>query len=294
MPAATRISRARADRLRPHLEALAAAPPAGPDPIDYVHRYTDDADREVAALIAASLAFGRVASFASTLDAVFALANAGGGPAAWAATAIDRHDPGLEPLFYRWVRGPDLQRLVRTIGRFRARHGSLARFMDDIIQPSDRHIGAGLAQLVDTLRALSLEPGEAAFEDLPRGFRHLLPHPRTGSACKRLCMLARWMTRTSPPDLAMWSAAPSQLIIPLDTHVHKVAKLLGLTRRVDGSWRTALEITRNLRRIDSDDPVRFDFALAHLGISGACKGRRVQSICDPCALRPVCKVGGIG
>ena len=145
MPAATRISRARADRLRPHLEALAAAPPEGPDPIDYVHRYTDDADREVAAIIAASLAFGRVASFASTLDAVFALANAGGGPAAWAATAIDRHDPGLEPLFYRWVRGPDLQRLVRTIGRFRARHGSLARFMDDIIQPSDRHIGAGLA-----------------------------------------------------------------------------------------------------------------------------------------------------
>lgn len=294
MPTATRISRARADRLRPHLEALAASPPSGPDPIDYVHRYTSSDDREVAAIIAACLAFGRVASFAGTLDALFVLADAAGGPAAWTTAALTADDPGLEPLFYRWVRGPDLQRLVRTIGRFRAKHGSLAGFMAEAIQSSDQDVGPGLEQLVDTLRALALEPSEHGFEALPRGFRHLLPHPKTGSACKRLCMLARWMTRSSAPDLAMWSASPSQLIIPLDTHVHKVAKLLGLTQRNDGSWRTALEITQNLGRIDPQDPVRFDFALAHLGISGACKGRRIKSICEPCALRPVCKVGGIG
>ena len=294
MAAATRISRARADRLRPHLEALAAAPPDGPDPIHYVHRYSSPADREIAAVIAACLAFGRVASFANTLDAIFALADAGGGPAAWAERSLRSDDPGLAPLFYRWVRGSDLQRLVRTLGRFRIKHGRLSDFMNRAIQPSDRHIGPGLERLVDTLRDLAVEPREDSFEDLSRGFRHLLPHPRTGSACKRLCMLARWMTRTSAPDLAMWQVAPKQLIIPLDTHIHKVSKLLGLTRRTDGSWRTALEITQNLSRIDREDPVRFDFALAHLGISGACRGRRIKSICEVCALRPVCKIGGIG
>ena len=294
MPAATRISRARADRIRPHLEALLATPPEGPDPVDYVHRYTSSSDREVAALIAASLAFGRVASFGGTLDKMFALADRVGGPAAWSSAALSADDPDLESLFYRWVRGPDLQRLVRTIGRFRVEYGSLAAFMNGAIRAKDQHIGPGLTQLVDALRELALEPGEQEFEALPRGFRHLLPHPRSGSACKRLCMLARWMTRSSTPDLDMWNAAPSQLVIPLDTHIHKVATLLGLTRRTDGSWRTALEITRNLARIDPDDPVRFDFALAHLGISGSCKGRRIKSICDPCALRPVCKVGGIG
>ena len=271
-----------------------ATPPAGPDPVDYVHRYRSAADQEVAALIAASLAFGRVASFAGTLDKIFALADAGGGPAAWSEAALKADDPALEPIFYRWVRGPDLQRLVRTIGRFRAEHGSLAEFMNGAIEANDQHIGPGLIQLVDTLRTLALEPGEQGFEALPRGFRHLLPNPRSGSACKRLCMLARWMTRASSPDLDMWTASPRQLVIPLDTHIHKVSTLLGLTRRTDGSWRTALEITRNLARIDPDDPVRFDFALAHLGISGSCKGRRLKPICDPCALRPVCKVGGIG
>ena len=292
MPAATRVSRARS---RP-----ASSPSGGPGrgprgarSIDYVHRYTDDADRSRSAC-AASLAFGRVAAFAGTLDAVFALADAGGGPAAWAATAIDRHDPGLEPLFYRWVRGPDLQRLVRTIGRFRALHGSLARFMDDTIQPSDRHIGGGLAQARGHTESALLDSGESAFGDLPRGFRHLLPHPRTGSACKRLCMLARWMTRTSPPDLAMWSGTkpgdPSPSILMCTRSQSSRGSPVASTE--SGELRS--EITRNLGRIDPDDPVRFDFALAHLGISGACKGRRVQSICDPCALRPVCKVGGIG
>ena len=95
MPAATRISRARADRIRPHLEALLATPPEGPDPVDYVHRYTSSSDREVAALIAASLAFGRVASFGGTLDKMFALADRVGGPAAWSSAALSADDPDL-------------------------------------------------------------------------------------------------------------------------------------------------------------------------------------------------------
>ncbi|MBW2258057.1 MAG: DUF2400 family protein, partial [Deltaproteobacteria bacterium] len=130
-----------------------------------------------------------------------------------------------------------------------------------------------------------------AFGDLPRGFRTFLPSPTGGSACKRWNMFLRWMVRppTEGIDLGLWdSLPPSALVVPLDTHVLRIARLVGLTRRRDGSWRTAAEITANLRLLDPDDPVRFDFALAHLGISGACKGRRDEAVCSACPLRPVC------
>jgi endonuclease III len=79
-------------------------------------------------------------------------------------------------------------------------------------------------------------------------------------------------------------------VVPLDTHVHRVARALGLTARRDASWRTADEITRSLRRIDPADPVRFDFALCHLGMSGMCPARRDRARCAVCPLRGGCRV----
>jgi uncharacterized protein (TIGR02757 family) len=104
-------------------------------------------------------------------------------------------------------------------------------------------------------------------------------------------MLLRWMIRDTWPDLGLWAIPSSKLILPLDTHTLSISQMLGLTRRRDGSWRTAAEITRNLRRIDPADPIRFDFALAHLGISGECQKQRVPLICDRCPMVPVCHVG---
>ena len=100
------------------------------------------------------------------------------------------------------------------------------------------------------------------------------------------------MVRPDGVDLGLWRAIPpSALVIPLDTHVGRIARLLGLTTRGDTSWRTAESITASLRRFDAADPVRFDFALAHLGISGACAGRRVPTICAACPLDDVCQAG---
>jgi uncharacterized protein (TIGR02757 family) len=291
---ATRLQKRRAALLRERLNLLQSSAKPGPDPIDFARRYSDTDDQEVAALLASSLAFGRVASFWPVLDRMFALADEQGGPAEWARRSIEQPDDALEPLFYRWVRGPDLQRWTQTIGRFRAQYGSVASFVALNHKPDHTDIGPLLAALISALRTNALDAPGQTFGDLPRGFRHLLPHPESGSACKRWCMFARWMTRTESPDLGLWSVPTSQLIIPLDTHIHRVAQFIGLTRRKDGSWRTAVEITQNLRRIDAEDPTRFDFVLAHLGISGTCKGRRVAEICDPCALITVCKTGRPG
>lgn len=293
MAAATRLSAQRAQRLRDHFEALTSAFEPGLDPVDFVHRYTHPDDQEVAALFASALAFGRVASFTPVLDNIFALADAAGGPATWVDRSVHAPDPGLNPLFYRWVRGPDLARFAAAIGRFRKRHGSVRRWVNQSDSTADSDIGPTLSRLVTEFRDLSTADSES-FADLSRGYKHLLPHPDSGSACKRWCMFARWMTRTESPDIGLWNIDPEALIIPLDTHIHRVSRMVGLTRRNDGSWRTAREITANLRRVDPSDPVRFDFVLAHLGIDGQCKGRRIAAICDRCSLVPVCKTGRPG
>jgi uncharacterized protein (TIGR02757 family) len=91
-------------------------------------------------------------------------------------------------------------------------------------------------------------------------------------------------------DLGVWPGISSSvLVVPLDTHLARIARHLGLTDRRDMSWRTAEEITGNLRRLDPEDPVRFDFALCHLGMSGACPARRDRECCRVCLLRGSCR-----
>jgi uncharacterized protein (TIGR02757 family) len=116
-----------------------------------------------------------------------------------------------------------------------------------------------------------------------------MPSPRNGSACKRWNLYLRWMVRADTVDRGLWTCLrPADLVIPLDVHVLRISQFLGLTSRKDASWRTAAEITKGLAELDPNDPVRFDFAISHLGISGACLGYRSPPICAGCALDPVC------
>ena len=266
------------------------------DPLWWVKRYDDPADIEVAAVFASGLAFGRVAAFWPVLAAIFAQADDAGGPAHWVDSFSEADAHALEPLQYRWMRGPDFALLARTLQQ--ARHeGSLGARLIEAHRARHRDLGPALDSLVSVLRDHASVAAGRPYRALPRGFRYFLPRPSDGSACKRWLMMLRWMVRTpgSGPagvDLGLWPLPPRKLIIPLDTHVLRLSRFIGLTRRTDGSWRTAQEVTRNLARLDPDDPVRFDFALSHLGISGACRQRRVADVCDACELVSVCRVGG--
>lgn len=262
------------------------------DPVAFPRRYTDPADREVAAILAASLAYGRVAAFRPVLDRLFVLADAAGGPRRW----VDGFEPArdgipLRPMIYRWNRGVDFVLLLTALNRLYRTVPSLEQHLvgDDL--------PAALDRLVGTIRTAAVASAEAcdvaavSFDDLPRGFRTLVPTPSDGSATKRWWMFLRWMIRSPDDgiDLGLWRTwRPSALVVPLDTHVLRISRFLGLTARTDGSLRTALEVTASLRQLDPDDPVRFDFALAHLGISGACRGRRDDTICPACPLHDVC------
>jgi len=272
-------------QLAPFLEALVdsvdTAARRAADPVAFVHRYTDPFDQQVAAMLAAGLAFGRVAAFASVLEEAFAVLDAHGGPARAARSMPSGVASALAGLQYRWIRGPDMAVFLGAVG-------ARLRELDALQQGGSA--SDGLGRLVEALRAEVEQSTGRGWAEQARGVRYLLPHPGDGAACKRLCMLHRWMVRPADGiDLGLWSRPPRTLVIPVDTHVQRVARFLGLTARRDASWRTAEEITATLRRIDPDDPVRFDFALAHLGISGACRGMRHPEACPGCPLDPVCQ-----
>ncbi len=92
-------------------------------------------------------------------------------------------------------------------------------------------------------------------------------------------------------DLGLWApegVRPSDLLVPVDVHVHKLSRNLGLTRRASPSWTTTVEITRALARFDPADPVKYDFSLCHLGMLQRCPSRRDRKRCSGCPVMPVC------
>jgi len=123
----------------------------------------------------------------------------------------------------------------------------------------------------------------------PLGVCYFFPRPSAGSGCKRLNLFLRWMVRHDALDLGVWSRiSPAKLIVPLDTHVIRVGRCLRLTKYVSPGWPMARQITASLRALDPDDPVKYDFALCHLGMMNACGFGRSQRDAQ-CPLRGLCQ-----
>jgi uncharacterized protein (TIGR02757 family) len=126
--------------------------------------------------------------------------------------------------------------------------------------------------------------------DEARGFRYLLPDPADGSTTKRLHMFFRWVSRPADGiDLGLWeSARPADLIMPLDTHTSRICRYIGLTTRASTDLKAAQQVTAALAVMRPEDPLYFDFAIAHLGISKRCIHRRSPDHCPGCPLDSVC------
>jgi uncharacterized protein (TIGR02757 family) len=289
---------ASAPTLGAHLDRLAHTYHArylDTDPIGEVRRFTSPDDREIAAFLAAGLAFGRVDLILVHLRDLWRRLDHAPAHAAdhWTARRARR----LDGFVHRWVRGDDVAAVLGAIGRARREHGSLRTLFLDGYAPGDPDLGASLGRFVDALRGrVRLGRSRRALpeESLPRGVRTFFAHPRRGGACKRLNLFLRWMVRPDDGvDLGLLDPVrPDQLVIPLDTHVARISRYLGLTRRRTADWKMAAEITARLRELDPADPVRYDFAISRLGILDACPRRRDPGRCTACTLNPVCTLGG--
>jgi uncharacterized protein (TIGR02757 family) len=255
------------------------------DPLVFAHRYPKPEDREVVAFLASSFAFGRVASIQASLEKI--LVALGPSPARF----LDGYYGGPLPLKkfkHRWVTLADLELFLLAIARARREHGSLRNLFAecDLGEP-------------DFVPALERFYAELAFysavpdADATRGLRFLLPSPGQGSACKRAHLFLRWMVRATGFDLGLWTGArfdASRLLLPMDTHVHRISTYLGLTRRKAADLAASREATEWLRKIAPDDPVAYDWAISRLGILAECVRERTRRHCERCAVRPVCRV----
>lgn len=251
------------------------------DPLELPHRYAAPDDIEIAALLSSALAYGRVDLFKPRLTTL--LESLGPHPSHTARTqdrkALLARTRGFS---YRMTGPEEIVSLLLGAGRLQTAHGSLgAAFTERFNEAKEPTVQTALGLFIDDLIT----------KKASRRLKHLLPHPSRGSACKRMNLFLRWMVRgPDGTDFGLWRGIPkTALVIPLDTHVHRISRLLGLTRRTDLSWRTAEEITARLRALDADDPVKFDFALSHHGISGDCPARRDERKCSPCQLKSVCR-----
>lgn len=272
------------------------------DPIHRVRRYHTSRDLEVAGYCAAALAFGRVSSVLRSVDAL--LGAMGRSPGRF----VRRFDPWRDAetvgaITHRWARGTDLVALLWILRRMIETHGSIESCFleghdpnaEDVAGAIDRFSERALATdgLDDVYGARTgghsvgaLSPGDAAPR---RGVGYFFPRPSKGSACKRFNLYLRWMVRRDRLDVGAWSGVrPAQLIVPLDVHVIRVGQCLGLTRYRSPGLPMAREITASLRRLDPDDPVKYDFALCHIGMLDRCGFREPRGSAD-CPLNGWCR-----
>jgi len=283
---------ARAELLRPALDALLAETDAPArmrgDPVELPHRYSDPRDVEVAALLCAALAYGRVDLFKPRLAAL--LPALGPSPATVAMKSSPRELLRRAKGFaYRMTDARDVACLLLGAGAILREHGTLGACFSQHYRRTGS-VREALGAFVGDLCAPDFTPITGQ-KSPTRRLKHLLPHPDRGSACKRLNLFLRWMVRgPDGVDFGLWREVPAAaLVVPLDTHVHRIGRFIGLTNRKDLSWRTAEDITRKLRALDPGDPVRYDFALSHLGISGTCAARKDARRCSGCPLKPICR-----
>ena len=284
------------DLLRERLDALVATFDVStiePDPLQLVRRYHDPLDAEVAGLLAAAFAYGRADIVVATVGAV--LAKMRPSPYRYLAK-FDRSEAlkRFAGFSHRFHKTRELVALLGCIARAIETRGSLGALFKECYDEKDVDIGPSLTRFVNALRATSpLAPrsGERVAEGRVRGaLAYLLTSPSDGSACKRMNLYLRWMVRRTSPDLALWTFIdPSKLVMPVDTHIHRIATFLGLNDRKSADWKAARAITDKLALFDEADPVRYDFALCRLGILDLCSRKRRKENCDVCLLREACR-----
>lgn len=242
------------------------------DPVKFVRGFSSPADIEVAGLLSSCLAYGKVELIIHALNGLFE--KIGESPADFAKKPDSSGESCFDGFRYRFWNADDIRTLLWSAGKVQNKWGSLENlFMEgygDLNGDSD-----GFSRFRNGIEKFSKEFISIA-EESPftgrKNFGRFFPLPSKRSACKRLCLFTRWMVRPEPVDLGIWKKVnTAHLVIPVDVHISRIGRYLGLTKRKTPSWNMAVEITESLKKLDPGDPLRYDFLLCHIGISGEWK-----------------------
>lgn len=231
------------------------------DPISIPHRFQKLQDREIIGFWAAMLAWGQrktILQSASTLSRLMDDA-----PHDFILNHEETDRKRFLEFKHRTFQATDTLYFLEFFQQYYRRHHSLETAFARHLKPDDTTVEAAL---IGFHRDFFDHPYA------PERTRKHVASPERGSTCKRLNMFLRWMVRRDDcgVDFGVWQGIqPDQLLIPLDVHVERIARRLGLLERPQVDWKAVLELTENLRVFDAKDPVRYDFALFGMGV-GQC------------------------
>ena len=228
------------------------------DPISVPHRFSIKQDIEIAGFFAAIMAWGQRVTIINKANELMRLME--DAPYEFIKNHKEKERKRFNAFKHRTLQPDDVIYLVDVLQKFYLQHDT----MEDAFA---KHMNS---EEEDTFKAL------AGFHhhlfDQPfvieRTRKHI-SNPEKKSSCKRLNMFLRWMVRQDDQgvDFGLWKKiSPSQLIIPLDLHVGRVARELGLLDRTINDWQAAQELTMELKKFDAKDPVKYDFALFGEGV----------------------------
>lgn len=223
------------------------------DPVRIPNRFNKKRDIEIAGFIASLVAYGRRDVFLKKLDTLFNIAQ--NEP----LNFILNFEPEILGNFnYRFGKPDDFAKIFSVMRTLYRNDGGLEElFKFGYENPQDNNMFIPVTDYF-----------YSRVKDAGQGFYFMLPNPRNGGAMKRMCMFLRWMVRKGPVDFGLWDfMKPSELLIPLDVHVARISREMGLLTRTSNDFKAVLELTENLRKLDPDDPVKYDFAMFGYGVN---------------------------
>lgn len=226
------------------------------DPISIPHRFTKKQDIEIAAFFAAILAWGQRKTIISKCRQLMGIMD--DAPHDFIANYTEKDIRHVETFKHRTFNAEDLRYFLRFLKHHYRQNDSLETAF--ISKYFSGHMEDALTHFNRYFFSLP---------DYPQRTQKHIATPVRKSACKRLNMLLRWMVRKDEcgVDFGIWETIqPSQLICPIDVHVNRIANELGIISCKNADWKTALELTAKLCMLDSNDPIRYDFALFGIGI----------------------------
>jgi uncharacterized protein (TIGR02757 family) len=232
-----------------------------PDPLQFPHLFKEEKDFEVMAFIASVFAYGNVKQIINSLNKFLLVC--GNQPYDFIRKYSLKKSQQKDSFIHRFYTSQDVTQLFHLLHLAYQEFGTLKKLFLSGYHQDDINV----KNAITNFSTYFLEKTKEEFGKKSIGMRFMFPLPEKGSACKRMNLFLRWMVRKDELDFGLWDEIPtSKLIIPVDTHIARICKQLKITKRKNVSWIMAEEITENLKKFDPNDPVKYDFAICHIGI----------------------------
>ena len=234
------------------------------DPIQFIHKGGSKTDKELYGFISSLFAYGNRKMFIKKLEEIFSKAE---GDITGFITNGDFSS--LKGIEYRFSKENDIIPIFVILSKLYNESKGLEELFEygwnlTALPTSNLNAGGKMSALLQTVVDYFYV---RAPKTAGQGFYHMIPNPQNGGAMKRMNMFLRWMVRKPPVDLGIWTfMKPKDLLIPLDVHVARVSRQMGLLTRKSNDFKAVLELMKPLREFCPDDPVKYDFAMFAFGV----------------------------